>query len=108
MELERPWKVKVVMSTLPPDELPRSMSHGGVRIICEIDIFMDGVDKKQKNYRWYHFKPTYWMAKILVKVVIGPADLQFQLWNKNGQRIKSSKHEPIRVKWEPVMVEMEG
>ncbi|EFR02007.1 hypothetical protein MGYG_05010 [Nannizzia gypsea CBS 118893] len=108
MELDRPWKVKFVMSTLPADQLPRSMFHGGVRTICEVDIFMDAVDKKQKNHRWYNFKPAYWIIKVIVKVVVGPADLQFQLWTKDGRRIKSSKHEPIRVKWEPIVQEMEG
>ncbi|KAK2883393.1 hypothetical protein FQN49_000033 [Arthroderma sp. PD_2] len=108
MELDRPWKVKFVMSIVPPQELPRSMSHGDVKTVCEIDIFMDGVDKKPKNHRWYNFKSPYWMTKVIVKVVLGPADLQFQLWNKDGRRIKSSKHEPIRVKWEPILQEMEG
>jgi hypothetical protein len=108
MDLEKPWKVKVVMSTLRPHELPQSMSHSGVKPVCEIQIYMDGVDKKQKNHHWYSFKPAYWVSKVYVKVIVGPADLQFQLWNRDGHRIRSSKHEPIAVRWEPVTKETEG
>lgn len=94
------YKVHIVMSTLPPESLPRSMNKGGAQEVCRLDIPTGSVDKKLKNRHWYNFKPTYWRTRFDVKVVIGPADLKFQLWNKET-RIRSREHEPIRVKWEP-------
>lgn len=94
------WKVHIVMSTLPPENLPRSMNQGGAQQVCSLNIPTGYVDKKLKNRHWYNFKPAYWRAKFDVKVVVGPADLKFQLWNKET-RLGSRDHEPIRVKWEP-------
>lgn len=45
-------------------------------------------------------RPRYWRALFEVRVVVGAADLTFQLWSKD-QRIRSSQHEPIRVQWVP-------
>ncbi|KAJ5117162.1 hypothetical protein N7448_004107 [Penicillium atrosanguineum] len=95
-----PWKVQIVMSTLPPDRLPRNMSQSGVYLVCSLDIATDNVDKKLKNRHWYSRKPTFWRTTFDVKVVVGPADLSFQLWSKD-RRIRSNKHEPIAVKWMP-------
>jgi hypothetical protein len=95
-----PWKVQIVMSTLPPEKLPRSMSQSGVHVVCSLDIATDCVDKKLKNRHWYSRKPTFWRTTFDVKVVVGPADLSFQLWSKD-RRIRSNKHEPIAVKWMP-------
>ncbi|KAF9882737.1 hypothetical protein FE257_005328 [Aspergillus nanangensis] len=62
-----PWKVHIVMSTNPPEQLPQSMR---------------GKDVQQ--------------------VVVGAADLTFQLWSKD-QRIRSSQLEPIKVQWMPAV-----
>ncbi|EED18796.1 conserved hypothetical protein [Talaromyces stipitatus ATCC 10500] len=94
------YKVHIVMSTLSPDNLPRSMNQGGAQRVCSLDIPTGYVDKKLKNRHWYNFKPAYLRATFDVKVVVGPADLKFQLWNKETH-IRSREHEPIRVKWEP-------
>lgn len=94
-----PWKVQIVMSTRMPGELPRSLHHEGVQTVCNLDIFTDNVDKKLKNRHWYSSKPAFWRTSFEVKVVVGPADLTFQLWSK-GERIRS-KHEPISVHWMP-------
>ncbi|PGH19083.1 hypothetical protein AJ79_00117 [Helicocarpus griseus UAMH5409] len=104
-QIDKPWQVQIVMSELPPDKLPPSMAHGGAESLCEIDIYTEGVEKKRKNHRWYHYKPSYYMVKLEVRAVIRSASLQFQLWDKNGRRIRSSEHEPIAVKWEPVSEE---
>lgn len=88
------------MSTLPSDRLPRNARQNGVQRVCSLDIFTDNVDKKLKNRHWYNMKPSFWRTTFDVKVVIGPADLTFQLWSRN-KRVRSSSHEPIAVKWMP-------
>ncbi|KAJ5698126.1 hypothetical protein N7462_000131 [Penicillium macrosclerotiorum] len=95
-----PWKVSIVMSALAADKLPQNMNHIGVQRVCDLDIVTEGVDRKLKNRHWYNTRPSFWRTKFDVKVVVGPADLSFQLWSKD-QRIRSTKHEPISVKWMP-------
>ncbi|PGH31639.1 hypothetical protein GX50_05581 [[Emmonsia] crescens] len=106
--IHEPWQVEIVISTLSPELLPQSMAHEGAERLCEINIYTDGVGKKRKNHRWYHYRPFYYIVKLEVRAVIGSANLQFQLWDKNGCRIRTSGHEPIAVKWEPVKVDVEG
>jgi hypothetical protein len=95
-----PWKVQIVMSTLTPERLPSSLSQSGVDLVCSLEIATESVDKKLKNRHWYSRKPAFWRTKFDVKVVVGPADLSFQLWSKD-RRIRSKKHDPIAVKWMP-------
>lgn len=54
---------------------------------------------KRKNRHWYNFKPEYNRAEFDVKVLIGAADVKFELWGKNGK--KSKDHTDISVRWEP-------
>jgi hypothetical protein len=102
------------MSTLSPAHLPQSMKKGGVQQVCSLDIATGYVDKKLKNRHWYNLKPIYWRATFDVRVVVGAADLKFQLWNKDNRQIMSKEHEPIRVKWEAAealnetLAELEG
>ncbi|OQE33069.1 hypothetical protein PENFLA_c001G07118 [Penicillium flavigenum] len=95
-----PWKVSIVMSPLPLDDLPHNIGQDGVQRVCDLDISTDNVDRILKNHRWYNFGPTFWRTTFDVKVVVGPADLSFQLWSKD-KRIRSNTHEPIAVKWMP-------
>ncbi|KAL2382635.1 hypothetical protein RJZ90_003140 [Blastomyces dermatitidis] len=106
--IQEPWKVEIVMSTLAPERLPQNMADDGAERLCEISIFTDDVGKKQKNHRWYHYRPSYYFVKLEIRAVIGPANLQFQLWDTNGCRIRTSGHDPIAVKWEPVKVDVGG
>ncbi|PWY64726.1 hypothetical protein BO94DRAFT_505015 [Aspergillus sclerotioniger CBS 115572] len=94
-----PWKVRIVMSTLLPEKLPRGVKDEGVQPVCNLDILTDNVDKKLKNRHWYSSRPAFWRTSFEVRVVVGPADLTFQLWSK-GERIRS-KHDPISVHWMP-------
>ncbi|KAI9367444.1 hypothetical protein BJX61DRAFT_551448 [Aspergillus egyptiacus] len=95
-----PWTVQIVMSTNPPDQLPQSMSAQGVQRVCSLDIRTDEVDRKLKNRHWYNARPRYWRAIFDVRVVVGAADLSFQLWSRD-RRIRSTEHEPIKVQWMP-------
>ncbi|KAJ5287537.1 hypothetical protein N7478_003223 [Penicillium angulare] len=92
---EEPWNVQIVMSHYPLESLPRSVQR-----VCNLNISTENVDKKLKNRHWYNMKPTFWRTTFDVKVVVGPADLSFQLWSKD-KRIRNTKHEPIGVKWMP-------
>ncbi|KAJ5084562.1 hypothetical protein NUU61_009141 [Penicillium alfredii] len=95
-----PFKVQFVMSTLARSELPESLNQYGVHPLCSLDIFTDGVERKLKNRHWYNFKPAFWRANFDVNVVVGAADLRFELWS-NETKIRTSGHDPVNVKWEP-------
>jgi len=95
-----PWKVHIVMSSLPPDQLPQNLNQNGAHSVCDLDISTDNVEKKLKNRHWYNRKPAFWRTVFDVKVVVGPADLSFQLWSRD-KRIRATNHEPISVKWMP-------
>ncbi|KAL5046570.1 hypothetical protein BDW71DRAFT_181912 [Aspergillus fruticulosus] len=108
-EEHQPWKVHIVMSTAPRYRLPKSMASGtatgvgpgdGVQHVCSLDITTDDVDRKLKNRRWFNMRPRYWRAVFDVRVVVGAADLTFQLWSRE-QRIRCAGHEPIKVQWMP-------
>lgn len=94
------WKSHVVISTNPRERLPRSMKQDGAKRLCEFESVLDGVDLKLKNRHWYNFGEKYLRAQFDVKVVLGAADLKFQLWSKGG-RVCSKDHETIEVKWDP-------
>ena len=47
----------------------------------------------------YNLGPQYHRAEFDLKIIIGAADLKFQLWGKNGQLSKD--HEEIEVLWDP-------
>ncbi|KAL4923834.1 uncharacterized protein BDV17DRAFT_296016 [Aspergillus undulatus] len=96
-----PWKVHIVMSTDIPNRLPQSMG-GNVQHVCSLDIDTENVDRKLKNRRWYSMRPQYWRATFDARVVVGAADLTFQLWSKD-EWIRSSQHEPIKVQWMPAV-----
>ncbi|KAL3488421.1 hypothetical protein BJX62DRAFT_179934 [Aspergillus germanicus] len=88
-DLTKPFTAQIVMSQLPTHQLPRSMIHPGAKLICELEVDTATVDKKPKNHRWYNRAPVYFMVTVIVKLVIEPAGLQFELWNAAGQRITS-------------------
>ena len=58
-----------------------------------------GVEMKLKNRHWYNRRAKYLRLKFDVKVILGAADLRFQLQTKD-QQVLSNNHEAIQVKWE--------
>ena len=52
---------------------------------------------KLKNRHWYNFGEQYQRAEFVVKIIIGAADLKFQLLGKTGTI--SKEHEEIEVQW---------
>lgn len=92
-----------MMSTLPREQLPTSLYQGGSTHLCDIEsgLTEQGMDLKLKNRHWYNFRRPYLRLYFDVRVVLGAADLKFQLISK-GREIISQDHEVIHVKWEPV------
>ncbi|KAK5129854.1 hypothetical protein LTR08_002762 [Meristemomyces frigidus] len=93
-----PWRAKIVMSTMPPTQLPRSAKHEGVRQVCTVETVLDNRDMKPKNNKWYHVRKMYNQAEFDVKLNIGTG-LQFEIWGHGGRR--SYNHDKIEVEWQP-------
>ncbi len=94
------WKIQVVMSTVPSEHLPRSMKHDGAKTLCDVESVLNDVDMKLKNRHWYNRGEKYVRAEFDVKVILGAADLKFQLWSKGG-KVCSRDHDAIEIKWDP-------
>ncbi|KAL3469292.1 hypothetical protein BJX99DRAFT_78386 [Aspergillus californicus] len=121
-DLTRPFNAQVVMSTLPPSSLPRSMTHPGAALICELSVDTSAVEKKPKNHRWYNRAPVYFLVTVIVKLVIEGGGLAFELCNAAGVRIgghSTNSHArmsvagggagggPITVQWESMAEKMQ-
>ena len=59
---------------------------------------MANVDMKVKNRHFWQCGPKYLRSKFDVQVVLGPADIKFQLQTKDQQAF-SKQHENIQVTW---------
>ena len=95
------WQTHVVMSQVPREQLPSNLSQDGAKRLCDIESVLKdrGVDMKLKNRHWYNRKKSYLRAKFDVKVILGAADLKFQLQTKDNTVI-SKDHDEIHVRWE--------
>ncbi|KXT02455.1 hypothetical protein AC578_7826 [Pseudocercospora eumusae] len=96
---EQPQHATILMSTLPPNQLPHSMKRGGCKSVCQIEFVVAKDHLKLKNRHWYNTKPKYYRAEYEVRALVGTG-LHFQIWGKDG--ILSKDHEEIQVKWQPV------
>ncbi|KAI5196368.1 hypothetical protein E4T39_07801 [Aureobasidium subglaciale] len=79
-----PWSTHIVMSSLSADHLPRSTKHQGV-----------------KPLHWYNVGRQYYLATFDMKVIVGPADIRFEIWTRDGRISKT--HEEIEVIWDPLI-----
>lgn len=94
------WQNKVVMSHLPPHQLPRSLSRQGARSICTVLASIKTEDMMKHNHRWYNRGQPYRRLELKVRVLIGAADLRFQIHTTDGKRL-SKEHKAIEVRWDP-------
>ena len=97
---KRVFPTKIVVSYSEKDMLP-SQLEPGVDILCQVDSDLSGADEKrfkEKNKKFWQTRESYFEVAYQVKVVIGPADLRFELWF-NGE--KMSKDNSIKVEWAP-------
>lgn len=103
LEVDRenePWRCQIVMSTLPAKQLPRSLKQKGAVEVCQLEASLKREDMKRKNSRWYNLSREYWLADFDIRILIGPADLRFQLVGAGGG-IRSNRDDgSIRVEWE--------
>lgn len=79
------WQTHVVMSTVPREQLPQSLSQDGAKRLCEVESVLKdkGVKMKVKNRHWYSRGNEYVRAKFNIKVILGAADIKFQLQTKD-------------------------
>lgn len=100
-KVKEKWQTRVVMSALPSDRLPTNIGQDGVKRICTVESALceNVVDQKLKNRHWYNRGEKFIRLKFNIKVILGAADLRFQMLSRAGQ-ILSGEHDPIQVKWE--------
>ena len=97
-QLRRPWKAQFVLSTAPRDRLPPSVAkENNVRTLCIVEAMLDNVSRKVKNHHWWNFGMRYELALFEIRLIPGPADLKFQLWNDN--KLVNSSDDSIEVRW---------
>ena len=87
--------VNIVMSTLPANQLPRSMKHPGAKSVCDIEFELSAADMKTKR-RWYDPGQVYREAEFDVKL-LGGTGLKFEVWG--GHSMRSKTHDEIAVQW---------
>lgn len=95
------WQTHVVMSTVAREQLPRSLNQDGAKRLCDVESVLKdkGVEMKLKNRHWYNRGNEYVRVKFNIKVILGAADIRFQLQTKD-RKVFSNNHDTIEVKWE--------
>lgn len=92
------FPTQVVVSHVEKERLPEQLEPGA-EILCEIASNLSTADerkfKRKNRHIWNSGKP-YLMVDYQVKVLIGPADIRFELWF-DGQKL--NKDTPIKVEW---------
>lgn len=72
-----------------------------MKVVCEVESNLRNkiVDMKVKNRHWYSVGHPYVRVKFCVRVILGAADLKFQL-QSNDRKVLSHDHDAIQVTWE--------
>lgn len=107
------WRTQIVLSTLPADRLPTSLTKPGANRLCRVESRLPQ-NMKLKNRHWYNTGPRYRRAEFDVQVIIGAADLKFQTLDRHG--VLSQSHDSIAVEWvttpreacQPKIAELDG
>lgn len=93
------------MSSLPVEQLPTVATDAGCKHVVTVDYKLTTNDMKLKNRQLWKLKKKYWRAEFYFVVMLGPADLKFQIVGKNG--VLSSGHDSLTVEFvdssEPAM-----
>jgi hypothetical protein len=117
----RAFPTSVVVSHIDRQHLPFQL-NADAETLCEIKSDLSGADEKRfkkKNRHWWQFKEPYYRVDYQIRVVIGPADVRFELCKFtsslsltilyqshllrsaigfDGQKL--SKDNPITVEWQ--------
>ena len=96
-KVNAPWKTRMVMSNFPASELPRSLKKEGARSICAVESVLSYRDMKRKNRHWYNLGPVYYRAEFDMRVIVGAADLKFEMLGMDG--VVSKPHNEVEVQW---------
>ncbi|KAF2025512.1 hypothetical protein EK21DRAFT_76264 [Setomelanomma holmii] len=97
----RSFPTSVIESHLEASALPDQMNEH-TRILCEISSDLSAADEKkfiEKNKNFWSMKKHYFKIEYSVRVLIGPADIRFELWFDDQ---KLSRDQSIKVDWTPV------
>lgn len=99
---DQPWKTNIIMSTEPRERLPTSLNQDGAKILCGVESVLKdkGVEMKVKNRHWYQRGERYLRVRFNVRVILGAADIKFQLQSKNNV-VLNNEHDAIQVRWDP-------
>ena len=82
------WKVLVVMSLLPPNELPKTINKPFVAHEGELVADLRQLELKLKNQHWYNRRPKYYQADFTLQIFVGTWNLlKFQIMSENGSII---------------------
>lgn len=87
----------MVLSALPVSELPGSLKKEGSRAVCAVESVLSHRDMKKKNRHWYNLGPPYYRAEFDMRVIIGAADLKFEMVGIDG--VVSKPHDEVAVQW---------
>lgn len=71
------------------------------RVLCEISSDLSAADERkfiEKNKHFWSLKKHYLRIEYSIRVIIGPADIRFELWFDDQ---KLSRDESITVEWTP-------
>ncbi len=90
------------MSTKPREQLPTSLDQDGAKILCRIESILRGkrVDTMLKNRHWYSKGERYLRVRFDLRVILGPADIKFQIQPK-GNVVFSKDYDAIQIRWDP-------
>ncbi|KAF2827017.1 hypothetical protein CC86DRAFT_350249 [Ophiobolus disseminans] len=96
----RAFPTSVIECSLDSGALPAQMNEH-TRIMCEISSDLSTADEKkfvEKNKNFWSLKKHYFRIEYAVRVLIGPADIRFELWFDDQ---KLSRDQSIKVEWTP-------
>ncbi|KAF2448452.1 actin-like ATPase domain-containing protein [Karstenula rhodostoma CBS 690.94] len=96
----RAFPTSVIECKLDAPYLPDQMSPD-THVLCEISSDLSSADEKkftEKNKRFWSLGKHYFKVEYQVRVLIGPADIRFELWFDNR---KLSRDQSITVDWAP-------
>ena len=90
------------MSTEPRERLPTSLDQYGAKILCGVvsDLKEKGVEMKLKNRHWYNKGERYLRVRFDIRVILGAADLKFQLQSQD-KVVLNNDYDAIQVRWDP-------
>lgn len=81
----RAFPTSVIECNLDAAHLPAQMNRDS-RVLCEISSDLSTADEKkftEKNKRFWSLGKHYFRVEYQIRVIIGPADLRFELWFDN-------------------------